>query len=365
MERYPIPLVPGPVRLPDAVLAARSRDFGSGDLEPEYALLYAETEAALQTICATRNRVAIMTGEGMIALWGALKSVIQPGDRVVAISTGLFGEGIGGMAAQLGAEVQTVHFAWNEIADDPAPIRAALAAHRPRLVSLVHCETPSGTLNPAALVGALVREFEVPLFYVDAVASAAGTPLLVDEWGIDLALLGTQKALSAPPTLGMVAVSPRAWEIIEAVGYVGYDALLPWRDAREAGSFPYTPPWAEIAGLHAACRLVLDEGLEAVFARHAEVAAAWRAGLRDLGIRLFPAIEAGSAPTVTAAWLPEGWTWPRLDRALRVRGMVVGGTWGRHAGQLFRIGHMGAQATHTLREAGLAVLAEVVGQGPD
>ena len=359
MLTYAIPLVPGPTRVPESVRRAYLTDYASADLEPEYSQLYADVQEQLRAILNTRNQIALMTGEGMIALWGALKSCIRPGERVLAVSTGVFGHGIGEMAAAIGAEVHWVDFGYDEVIQ-PERVEAAIRDFRPRLVTAVHCETPSGTLNPLGLVGQLVRQYDVPLYYVDAVASAAGTPVLADEWHIDLCLIGTQKALSGFPDLAAVAVSQRAWEIVAQVNYPGYDALLPYRQALEKCWYPYTPAWASLAALHEACRLVLDEGLEAVYARHARVAAHCRERARALGLSLYPVNEAACSPTVTALKVPERLDWEKLDRRLRARGMGVGGSLGPLAGRVFRIGHMGSQADLALVDQGMDVLAEVL-----
>jgi aspartate aminotransferase-like enzyme len=359
MLTYAIPLVPGPTRVPEPVRRAYLIDYASADLEPEYSQLYADVQEQLRTILNTHNQVAIMTGEGMIALWGALKSCIRPGERVLAVSTGVFGHGIGEMAVAIGADVRWVEFGYDEIIQ-PERVEDAIRDFRPRMVTAVHCETPSGTLNPVGLVGELVRRYDVPLYYVDAVASAAGVPVLADEWRIDLCLIGTQKALSAFPDLAAVAVSERAWEIVAQVNYPGYDALLPYREALEKRWYPYTPAWASLAALHAACRLVLDEGLEQVYARHARVAAHCCKRAQALGLSLYPVDEAACSPTVTALSVPESLGWEELDRRLREHGMGVGGSLGPLAGRVFRIGHMGSQADMALVDRGIDVLAQVL-----
>lgn len=361
MQTYAIPLVPGPVSVPDEVLAVYQKDYGSSDLEDEFFELYAQCERGLQRLLATHNSVTIQSGEGMLALWGALKSVLRPGDRVLAVASGLFGYGIGEMAAQLGAEVQTVGFGYDNIAD-PDQVRAAAHTFRPHLITAVHCETPSGTLNPLAELGAISREVDA-LFYVDFVASAGGTPVLVDDWHIDLGLLGSQKVLSLLPDLSMVSVSERAWQRCVEVNYVGYDALAPWRQAMAQRYMPYTHNWHAMAGLQIALQRLFAEGLDAVYQRHGAVAAYCRRELQALGIELWPVNEAIASPTVTAAKLPAGWDWPTFDKALRAHGMAAGGNYGPLAGKVFRIGHMGTQADHTLVQRGMAVIAEVIGKG--
>ena len=358
MLTYEIPLIPGPVSIPAAVRAAYQVDYASADLEDEFFALYAECEAGLQAILGTQNQVSIQSGEGMLALWSALKSVIRPGDRVLAVATGVFGYGIGEMARQAGAEVEVVGFGYDQ-AIDPEPVRAAARRFRPRLVTAVHCETPSGVLNPLREVGAICREVDA-LFYVDFVASGGGVPVEVDGCAIDLGLLGSQKVLSLMPDLSMITVSDRAWAAVEEVGYAGYDALAPWRTGLANKYLPYTHNWQAMAGLRVALQMLQDEGVETVYRRHAEVAAYCRQRLRDMGLRIFPESEAISSPTVTAAYVPDGWTWATLDAALRMRGMAVGGNYGPLAGKVFRIGHMGSQAQRELVGLGMDVFEVVL-----
>jgi len=360
MQVYEIPLVPGPTSVPREVRAAYQVDYGSADLEPEFLKLYADTQAQLQHIMGTANQMALLSGEGMVALWGALKSCLQAGDKVLAVATGVFGYGIGDMARAIGAEVETVGFEYDQAADDMDRIEAAIRRFRPKMVTLVHCETPSGIMNPAAEVGVLVRRHAVPLYYVDAVSSLGGAPVQADDRRIDLCLGGTQKVFSSLPDLGIVAVSERAWEMVQAVNYPGYDALAPFRTALADAYFPYTPNWHAVAGLHAACRMLLDEGLQAVFARHRQAAAYCRERIQAMGLSLFPRDPAASAPTVTAVKVPAAVPWSQLDAALRRRGMVVAGSYGPLAGKVFRIGHMGTQADMALLARGMDVLAEAI-----
>ncbi|MCC6456386.1 MAG: alanine--glyoxylate aminotransferase family protein [Caldilineaceae bacterium] len=362
MESYKIPLVPGPVAISTEVLAAYQSNYGSSDMESDFFDLYRRCEQGLKTLLATKNDIPILCGEGMLALWGAMKSVIRPGDKVLAVATGVFGYGFADMARQLGAEVETVGFGYDDIAD-VEQVRAAAKRFRPRLVTMVHCETPSGTLNPLAEIGAICAEINA-LYYVDFVASAGGTPVLVDEWKIDLGLLGSQKALSLMPDLSMVSISSRAWEAIEATGYVGYDALAPWKRAIDEQYMPYTHNWHALAGLKVSLDMLMAEGLDAAYRRHAEVAHFCRERLHAMGIELLPKREEISAPTVTAAKIPTGLDWPTLDRKLRAEGMVVGGSYGPLADKVFRIGHMGTQADHALVARGMDVLEGVLAATP-
>jgi aspartate aminotransferase-like enzyme len=360
METYPIPMVPGPVKVPDEVLSAYLVSYGSGDLETDYLDLYNQTEANLQTLMATRNQVAIQTGEGMIALWGGLKSCIRPGDRVLAIATGVFGYGVADMARSIGASVKTVGIPYNQTIQDWEEIELAIAEFNPKMITAIHCETPSGTLNPIAALGALKEKYHIPLLYVDAVASVGGVPVLADEWKVDLLLGGSQKVLACPPDMSFVAISDRAWEMIDEVNYVGYDALKPFKNAQKDFVFPYTPNWNGTAALYAGTQLILHEGLQHSFERHERVAVFVREELQKLGLQLFPAETAIPSPTVTAVNVPENMTWEALDNGFRSQGLVVGGSYGPLTGKVFRLGHMGTQADLSLAEKTLDVIQKVL-----
>ena len=309
MKTYQIPMVPGPVSVSREVLEAGQVNFGSADLEKDYLELYKETEKLLRKVMRTKNKVVIQTGEGMLALWSALKSCLVPGDKVLALSTGLFGYGMGEMAESIGCEVKTLGFGFDETFTDFDLIEKAIREFQPKMITMVQNETPSGTMNPVAEIGALKAKYGVPLLYVDAVSGIGGSVVKTDEWQVDLCLGGSQKCLSAPASMSFLSVSDKAWEIIEEVGYVGYDALLPFRDAVRNAYFPYTPYWQGTAQLHRACELLLEEGLTKVIARHEKVAAYCRQRVAEMGLKLFPAFDAVPSPTVTAVYVPGKMSW--------------------------------------------------------
>ncbi|MDR1756276.1 MAG: aminotransferase class V-fold PLP-dependent enzyme [Culturomica sp.] len=360
MEKYSIPMVPGPVSVPQEILDAAAVNYGSADLEAEYVDLYRSTARALQKIMRTRNQVVIQTGEGMLALWSALKSVLFPGDRVLALSTGLFGYGIGGMAESAGCEVRTVDFGFNDSVNDFELVERAIREFKPKMITLVHCETPSGTLNDVARIGELKAKLGVPLFYVDAVSGLGGSLFQTDEWQVDLCLGASQKCFSAPANLSFLAVSEKAWELAEERNYTGYDALLPFREAVRNRYFPYTPYWHGTAQLHKASERILNEGLSRVITRHEKVAACCRKRITGMGLELFAAPGALLSPTVTAVKVPAGLSWKKLDARLREQGVVMGGNYGCLAGKVFRVGHMGSQADPELLKEAMDILASVL-----
>ena len=353
-------MVPGPTSVSREVLEAGAVDFASADLEQEYVELYVATGKALGEIMQTKHDVVIQTGEGMLALWGAMKSSLRAGDRVLVLSTGLFGSGMADMARAIGCEARTVEYGYDETLKDFGRIEEAIREFRPKMITMVQNETPSGTMNPVAEVGELKVKYGVPLLYVDAVSGIGGSDVRTDEWHVDFCLGGSQKCLSAPASMSFLAVSEEAWGIVEEVGYAGYDALLPFRTAVRDAYFPYTPYWQGTAQLYKACRLLLEEGLEHVVARHERVAAYCRERVRGMGLRLYPAEGAVASPTVTAVYVPEGMAWKELDARLRQEGVAMGGNYGCLAGKVFRIGHMGTQANLNRVKEALDVLEVAV-----
>lgn len=358
MKTYKIPLVPGPTSVPAEYREAYMTDYGSTDLEEEFFELLAENQNLLKKMLHTENDVIIGSGEGMLALWGAMKSVIKPGDKVLAVSNGIFGHGFGEMAEAIGARAEYLEAPDGAFVSAEA-LRAKLAEFRPDVVTAVHCETPSGLLNPIAEIAPAVAESGA-LFIVDFVASAGGADVRVDDWHIDLGLMGSQKCLSILPDLSMITVSARAWERAAEVNYPGYDAILPWKTAVAGRYMPYTHNWHANAALNLALRHFFAEGPENAFRRHAEAAACCRARAKELGLKLYAADEALCSPTVTALMVPDGWTWKEFDAALRAEGLGVGGSYGPLAGRVFRVGHMGSQADLGLVNKGMDVIAKVL-----
>ncbi|MDY0296756.1 MAG: aminotransferase class V-fold PLP-dependent enzyme [Acidobacteriota bacterium] len=359
MIRYPIPMVPGPVSVPEPVLAAAAVDYPSGDLEAEFLELYRHARQGLQALMETRNDVVIHTGEGMLVLWGAMKSVLRPGDRVLSLVTGVFGQGFADMARGLGCNVEVFELPHDATLGDIEPLVEIARRFQPRMITAVHCETPSGTLNPIERLGEVKRQCGDGLLLVDAVASIAGARVAVDDWEVDLCLGGAQKCLSAPPSMSFLSVSDAAWDAVGYVKYAGYDALLPFRHVLDDGWFPYTPNWQGLACLDTAVNLVLQEGLDRCIQRHDDVAAHCRRELARLGYRLFPRPDARPSPTVTTVYLPQQREWREFDTDLRRAGLAVGGGLGPLAGRVFRLGHMGSQAQRGIVDRALAVLAKV------
>ncbi len=365
MRNYGIPLVPGPTIVPERVRNAYMRVYGSPDIEEEFIEDYRSAEEKMQKILGTKNSVVIMTGEGMLALWSALKSCFlkdsKRKQRVLAITNGIFGEGIGEMARSIGYEVLPLEFEYDEI-PDPDVVDDFFRHYKPDILTYVHCETPSGVLNPLEEIGEIVKNSDT-LFYVDVVSSAGGVEINADKNGIDLCLVGSQKCLSMPPVLSMIAVSEKAWDRIRHADYKGYDSLKDFEKAVENHYFPYTPSWESVAALNAACDMVLGmtpKGLRITWEMHKKVAKRCIDGIKGIGLEIFPKKEEYSSPTVTAVKVPEGVSWQRLDEELRKRRVVFGGSWGPLKDKVFRIGHMGSQARMDFVEEALYELQKAL-----
>jgi aspartate aminotransferase-like enzyme len=344
MKTYKYSYFPGPSSVPENILQLGLIDYGSGDVEPDFLELYNKTVVNLQKLYNTDDDVCIMSGEGMLALWGALKSSLVKGDKVLVIATGLFGEGTADMVKSFGCEAKLIAFPNNSTFEDYNLIEQAIKEFKPKMITAVHCETPSGILNDLSVLGKLKKQYNVPLFYVDAVASLGGAHVDAKKHNIDFCLGGSQKVLSCPPNSCFTTVSDKAWEIIEQVNYQGYDSLLPFKNVKETGAFPYTPSWVNLAQLFKATQDILDEGLDNAVKRHYECAELVRKCIKEKGYKLFPKSDEFSSPTVTAVYVPENTNWVDFDKKFREKGVVFGGNYGDLAGKVFRIGHMGSQA---------------------
>eukprot|EP01126_Amoeba_proteus_P042002 TRINITY_DN4544_c0_g1_i10.p1 TRINITY_DN4544_c0_g1~~TRINITY_DN4544_c0_g1_i10.p1 ORF type:complete len:238 (-),score=37.68 TRINITY_DN4544_c0_g1_i10:619-1332(-) len=219
---FPFHLVPGPTQVHQDVLASYVKNYPSPDLMDTFFSDYKTVQRTLQNFLGVPDTgtVTIQSGEAMLALWGALKSCVLPGDKVLSIANGVFGYGVCEMAKKIGAIVELVEFEYNEAVSNLERIQEAVERFKPKLVTVIHCETPSGILNPISEIGNVVHSCGA-LYYVDFVASGFGVPVNVSEAKIDLGLLGSQKCLSLPPDLSIVTVSEEAWKVIDHVDYNG------------------------------------------------------------------------------------------------------------------------------------------------
>ena len=352
-------LAAGPVEVSPRTLREMARPV-LYHYDPAFLDLFRRTTELLQRVYRTEYDVVIMQAEAVLGLEAAAASLIAPGDKVLNLVSGVFGKWFEGFVEKYGGVPIEVAVPYDE-AIDPEEVRRALRANPGvKFLSVVHSETPSGTVNPVAAIGAVAREFGV-LTIVDTVSGLGGELLSPEEWGMDVAVAGPQKCLGGPPGLSLLAVSPAAWEAMEGRERPlrsSFLSILDWKDAWLAnGRFPYTPSVNEIYALESVLTQVLEEGVEHHVARHAAIARACRAGVRGLGLRPWPAREEIAATCVTAVATPDGLDEARLRARMReTYGVTISGGYGDLSGKLFRLGHMGPAAHPTSLAAQLAIL---------
>ncbi len=337
---------PGPTEVPLRVLGAMLREPQNPDLDESFAEFYEGLCEKLRRIMRTRGDIIVHSGEAIMGLEAAVLSLVEPGEKVLTMTSGVYGDGFIDFVKAYGGVPVEVRVDYDDVVSPEEVDRALGREGDIRVATLVHCETPSGTLNPLREIGKVCRENDVVLV-VDAVSSVGGVPVEVDGWGVDVCIVGSQKCLSAPPGLGIMSISKRAWEKIEERRGNGfYLNLLTWRDWWfEKGVFPYTHSVSLLYALDEACSMLLEEGLENVFRRHRLVAKAAREWVKAMGLKLFPRKEEYCSDTVTAVEAPKGLNEEELRRRLKEKyGVMIAGSWGKLAGRVFRLGHMGYNA---------------------
>jgi pyridoxamine---pyruvate transaminase len=330
--------------------------------DPEFLARYKETEGKVAEIFRSSHDVVLLQGEAVLGLEAAARALVRPGMRCLNLVSGVFGKGLGQKLRDAGADLLEIEVSYDD-AVDPDNVEHAFRQNPDiELLSLVHCETPSGTLNPIEEIGAIAKGHGA-VTIVDCVSSLGGVDLRPDEWGLDVCVAGAQKCLAGPAAPALVLVSSDAWAAIRnnnAAPRGSYLSLLDWKERwLEQGAFPFTPLVSDILGLSAACDELLAIGLEASFGRHALAARACRAGVRAMGLDIWPRRDEIASPTLTAIRLPEGLTDLQVRAHARERyGVMLSG--GQGAGNLVRIGHMGITARGLHPVVGLIALGQTL-----
>jgi aspartate aminotransferase-like enzyme len=334
--------IPGPTALPPSVREAGARQM-INHRGPEFSAMLGRIIAGMKPFFGTTSDVVVLTSAGTGGLEAAIVNTLSPGDRVLAVSIGSFGNRFAKIAGIYGADVTKIEVEWGQAAD-PAVIREVLAGSPGfRAVLLTHNETSTGVMNPIAVLAAAIRDVAPEtLILVDAVSSLGAVPFEMDAWGVDLVVTGSQKAWMAAPGLAMIAASERCWAAMETARMPRfYLDLRAHRDSAAAGETPFTPAIAVVYQVDEGLRLMTAEGAASIFARHEASAAAARAGLTALGFELF-ADQRFASRTVTAVHVPEGHPWKELNHAVKAHGVVLAGGQGKLSGKIFRLGHLGS-----------------------
>lgn len=330
--------------------------------DPEFADVFDQTTEKLKRLFKTKKDVIIMQGEALLGLEAAAICTIEPGDKCLNLVSGVYGHLYGYYIKAFGGQLIEVRTDYNK-AIDPAKVKKAFEDNPGiKIMSVVHSETPSGTLNPIQDICRIAKDYGA-ITIVDAVSSIGGMELKADEWSLDICCIGPQKCIASSPGLAPVCVSEEAWEKMRRKtkpvrhSYLSMlDMKEQWLAAKEKRKFPFTIFTNEVVALNEALSQIFEEGLEKVIERHRQAAAMCRAGVRGMGLELW-AEEEICSDCVTAIKTPQG-----LDEALLRRQMydkyrvLISGGFGELTGQLFRIGHMGPTAQPVYVAAALAML---------
>jgi aspartate aminotransferase-like enzyme len=332
-------MAPGPTPVPPEVLAAGAAPI-IHHRGPDFRELMLRTLARLQDVCRTQNDVLLFTASGSGAFESAIVNLLSPGERILVVTAGAFGDRWSDMAIAYGTDVHELRYQWGET-PRPDDLRTRLEETGAEVAVLVHSETSTGVVADVEALARVAREAGA-LVVVDAVSSLGAVPLDTDAWGLDVVVAGSQKALMTPPGLSLTTVSEAAWERSRRATLPRY--YFDWermRAALETGSTPFTPAVTTVASLDVALGLLLEEGLENVFARHAALGRACREGAKAMGLELYSPDEERSA-VVTAILTPDGVDAKELVLELRDRfGITVAGAHGELGTRMFRIGHIG------------------------
>ena len=331
---------PGPTPVPPQVLAALAEPV-IHHRGPDFKIVYERCLGRLTEVFRTGGDVLLYTASGTGAMESAVANLCSPGDRVLVVSAGYFGERFAKIAGAYGCAVDELRYAWGEspAADDLAARLDELGgAHA---VLLTHSETSTGVVADVQSLAAAAKEAGA-LVVVDAISSLGAVPLETDAWGIDVVASGSQKALMSSPGLAMASVSQAAWEASRRS--TSPRLYFDWETTREAQSrldAPFTPAVSLTVALDVALGILLEEGLESAFARHVRLGRACREGAKAMGLELFSPDDDRSA-VVTAIRTPDGVDADELVLALRDRfGVTLAPGQGALKGRVFRIGHIG------------------------
>lgn len=333
--------IPGPTPCPEDVLQAGAQQM-IDHRGPEFKDMIGRIHSGLQTAFQTKNPIAILTSSGTGAMEGAIINTLSPGDRVLSISIGVFGDRFGQIAEAYRVDVVKLPIEYGDAAD-PEEIGKALKADASiKAVLITHNETSTGITNDLAAIAKVVREYD-RLTLVDAISSVGCIPVQTDEWDLDVVVTGSQKGFMVPPGLAFAAVGPRALEAAKTATlprfYFEFSRAFSYYDQ---GQTPWTPAVSVMFSLDLALKKMMADGMGAVYEKHARIANDVRSGVKKLGLELFPKDEKYASDTVTAVKVPEGVELSALRGKLRTdRQVVVAGGQGSLSGKIFRVGHMG------------------------
>jgi aspartate aminotransferase-like enzyme len=332
--------IPGPTPCPPEVLQAMGRQM-IDHRGPEFQKILNDVTDKLKRVFQTKNDVFVLTGSGTGGLEAAAVNVLSPGDRVLSVSIGVFGDRFASIAQQFGAEVVSLKVEWGRAAA-PDAVRQAIQANPDiKAVLVTHNETSTGVTNDLGAISRVVKEAG-KLLIVDAISSLGSIDLPVDDWRCDVVVTGSQKGWMVPPGLAMVSVSPEAWQAHSVAKMPRfYWDFTKARTYLERGQNPWTPAVSVVFALSVALDMMLKEGLSQIVTRQARIGQMTRDGVKALGLPLF-AEESHASNTVTAVAPPASVDIKKLRQIKREENEIVLAGGQQHLdGKIFRIGHLG------------------------
>jgi alanine-glyoxylate transaminase/serine-glyoxylate transaminase/serine-pyruvate transaminase len=362
----PIPqrvlLGPGPSDVPARVLEALARPT-IGHLDPVFLQLMDDIRSKMKKVFRTENEMTLaVSGTGSAGMETIFVNLIEPGDKVLVCINGVFGGRMADIAGRCGAVVEKLEIPWGRVFDQNDVIVAAQRI-KPKIVAIVHAETSTGAHQPVDMLGAAIHELG-GLLLMDCVTSLGGLPVEIDKWGVDAAYSGTQKCLSCPPGLSPVTLSPRAVKRLEERKNKVLSWYLDLTMVRnywgQERAYHHTAPINMLYGLQEALTIVLDEGLDARFARHRQMHELLRAGLKEQGIE-YVSQEGHHLPMLNAVQIPAGVDDAKARKSLlEDYGIEIGGGLGAFKGKAWRIGLMGHGSSRRNVTLLLAALKQVL-----
>jgi len=332
--------IPGPTPCPDKVLQSMTKQM-INHRGPEFRDILNRVTENLKVFFQTKNDLFLLTGSGTGGMEAAVVNALSPGDSVLSVSIGVFGDRFASIAEQYGADVTRLKFEWGKAADPDEVARALKADPKIKTVLVTHNETSTGVTNDLEALSKVIKGAG-KLLLVDAISSLGSLNLPVDEWDCDVVVSGSQKGWMVPPGLAMVSVSQEAWQ-------AHANAKMPrfyWDFTRaksylERGQTPWTPAVSTVFAMDTALKMMLEEGLPNIIARHARLGELTRQGVKSLGLSLF-ADEQYASNTVTAVNAPDGTNANDLRKILLgEHNIVLGGGQQSLDGKIFRVGHLG------------------------
>ena len=336
-------MIPGPTPVPESVMLDIAR-HPIGHRSSEFSSILEEVYANLKYVFQTQNDVFIYTASGTVAMCAALENLINQGDKVLCLVIGNFGNRWAKIAQSRGAIVEKIEVEAGQIID-PEELRAKLAEDvnkEIKLVTLTHSETSTGAANDIKTLCSIIREHGA-LSVVDGVTSVCAMPCKPDEWGIDVLVSGSQKGFMVPPGLAFLTANERAWKVYEECKYPSF--YFDWgayRKSTRANSTPFTPAVNLITGLNTALRMIKDEGIENVNARHKKYALALRKALRAINLDLLVKNDENASYSITSILPPEGVSVPDIRKYLKEDfDIVVANGQNQLKDKIFRMGTLG------------------------